>query len=248
MKNPRPSSKRQEMRTQRRKRQRRQRLIMFGLIFLIALGTVALLVGPTIRDSVAPVGDFTIITPEPRPNAEGTRIGDPNAPVRIDVFSDFQCSSCAIFALNIEPQLVDTYIEQGHAYMVYRHYPFLDDRAPTNESDQAANASMCAAEQGRFWDYHDMLVANFEGTNQGFFRDRRLVAFAEALGLNIGDFESCFNENRYRDQIDADRAEGDAIGVTGTPSVFVNGQQIAPGFIPQFDQLSEAIDAELANQ
>jgi protein-disulfide isomerase len=244
----RPSSKRQELRAQRRRRQQRQRLITTGLIFLGAFVVLALLIGPTVRDALAPVGEFTMITPSPRPMAEGTAMGDPDAPVRIDVFSDFQCSQCVLFAQTVEPQLVDTYVANGQAYLVFRHFPFIDDGVMTNESDQAANASMCAAEQDRFWDYHDMLTENFGGANLGIFRDRRLIAFAEALNLDMDQFNACFRENRYRDEIQADRNDGEGLQVTGTPSVFVNGQQIAPGFVPQFDQLQEAIEEVLASR
>lgn len=235
--------KRQELRAQRRKRARIQRLIIVLGIILVAASIVLLLVYDNLRQATAPVGEIVPITPSPRPMAEGTASGDPNAPVRIDVFSDFQCSSCAVFAQQIEPLVVENLVAEGDAYLVFRQFPFLD--RGTNESRQAANASMCAAEQGRFWDYHDILTANFQGANQGHFRDRRLIAFAETLGLDMGQFEPCFEANRYRSQIEADLAEGRQLGVTGTPSVFVNGEQIAPGFIPSYEQILEAVQAEL---
>jgi protein-disulfide isomerase len=238
--------KRQELRAQRRKRARLQRLlIVLGIVLVI--GSIAfMLVYDNIRQATAPIGDFTQITPTPRPMAAGTAVGDPNAPVRIDVFSDFQCVACVQFAQRVEPEVVEKLVAGGDVYMVFRHFPIIDQRATGQESRQAANASMCAAEQDRFWDYHDILTANFQAPNQGFFRDRRLLAFAESLGLDMNQFESCFEANRFRSQIDADYQEGVRLGISGTPSVFVNGQQIAPGFVPSYDQIEEAVQAALS--
>ncbi len=83
---------------------------------------------------------------------------------------------------------------------------------------------MCANEQGRFWDYHDMLFANWNGENQGAFADARLVAFADTLGLDMDAFNSCFDAQKYQDQVLSDTADGQALGVQGTPTLFVNDQ------------------------
>ena len=137
-------------------------------------------------------------------------------------------------------------VASGKVYYTFRHFPFLDDNAASRESDQAANASMCAAEQGRFWDYHDILFANWNSENAGAFSDRRLVAYAETINLDMDSFNSCFEANKYKAQIDEDLAAGNRAGVTGTPSLFVNGQQLTPGFIPSFEDISQAVEAALA--
>jgi protein-disulfide isomerase len=91
-----------------------------------------------------------------------------------------------------------------------------------------------------------MLFANWNGENQGAFNDKRLVAFAEALGLEMEGFNQCFDANLNNDEIDADLLSGRDSGVTGTPSVLVNGRMITPGFVPSFVEISEAVEAELA--
>jgi protein-disulfide isomerase len=139
-------------------------------------------------------------------------------------------------------------VKTGKARYVFRLYPFLDDGSASKESDQAANASLCAAEQGRFWDYHDMLFANWNSENAGAFTDKRLVAFAESLGLNLTDFNACFDDNKYKDQIAKDLADGKSAGVTGTPSLFVNGVIVRPGFVPTYNDISQAVEAALASQ
>jgi protein-disulfide isomerase len=212
--------------------------IVLGVV-VAALVIAAVIITP----SLLPVGDIVTITPVERPMADGRAMGDPDAPVTIEVYEDFQCPACKTFAEQIAPQIKDAYVASGDVYYIYRHYPFLDDNAPRNESDQAANASMCAADENRFWDYHDMLFANWNGENQGAFSDKRLVAFAEALDLDMDAFNACFRENRYRDVIDQDLADGTKLGVTGTPSVFVNGQIVKPGFVPSYEEIAQAIDA-----
>lgn len=239
-------TKRQVIREQRLNRQRRNRLLTILGIIVVAILVVGLLVYPSIQAATAPVGEIVTITPEPRPMADGQAMGDPDAPVLIEVWEDFQCPACRDYSTNTEPLISENYVATGDVYYVFRHFAFLDDRAPGNESKQAANASMCAAEQERFWDYHDMLFANWDGENRGAFSDKRLVAFAEALDLDMDSFESCFNDNTYRSDIDQDKADGTAVGVTGTPSVFVNGQQLSPGFVPSYQEISTAVETALA--
>jgi len=240
------TSKRQAIREQRERKQRQQRtttiLVLTGVAILIA----AVLIAPSIQRALTPVGEITNVEPIERPMVDGTAMGDPNAPVLIQVFEDFQCPSCRIYSEDIAPAIIETYVQNGIARYEFRQYPFLDDRTATKESDQAANASLCAAEQERFWDFHDMLFANWNGENQGAFTDTRLVAFAEAIELDMSAFNTCFESNKYKDQITQDLNEGTRLGVTGTPSVFVNGQIVRPGFIPTFEDIQQAVEAAQA--
>jgi protein-disulfide isomerase len=237
----RQNTKRQAMRDRRRQKQQRQRLF----IILIVIGAALIIAAILIVPSLLPAGDIVSIDPVDRPMADGRMLGDPNAPVIMEVYEDFQCPSCRSYSEDIGPQVVDTYVATGQVYYIFRHFPFLDDNAPRNESDQAANASMCAAEQDRFWDYHDLLFANWNGENAGAFIDRRLVAFADELGLDMAAFNACFAENLYQSEIEADLEMGASLNVTGTPAVFVNGQILTPGFVPTFAEISEAVDAAL---
>jgi protein-disulfide isomerase len=240
-------SKRRVIREQRQRRQRRQRLITILAITAGAIIVVALLVYPSVKNALAPVGDIVMITPEPRPFPDGTTMGEASAPVLIEVWEDFQCPACRNYSIEVEPLIAENYVAQGNVRYVFRQFPFLDEHVASNESQQSANASMCAAEQERFWDYHDMLFANWDGENRGAFSDKRLVAFAEALGLDMDQFNSCFQANRYRGEISQDKSDGQIAGVAGTPSVFVNGQQLSPGFVPSYQDIAAAVDAALAS-
>jgi protein-disulfide isomerase len=241
-----PPTRREAVRERRRKAQRQKRLVAVLIIIGIALLVTALLIAPTLN-LFSPNNDVIQITPVARPMVAGRAVGDPQAPVAIEVFSDFQCVACRDFAKTVEPLLIQNHVATGEVYLIYRQYPFLDDRVTTNESKQAANASLCAAEQERFWDYHDMLFANLTGVNVGSFSDRRLNEFAESLELDMGEFISCFNENRYKNIIDDDIALGQQRNVTGTPSVFVNGEIITPGFVPSYQNLRQSIEETLSS-
>ncbi len=235
-------TRREAVREKRRSQQRKQRIYIVLAVVGGALAIAAIAIVP----SLLPVGDIVDITPHERPLEDGRAMGDPDAPVLIEVYSDFQCPACKNYSDQIEPQVTEAFVANGNVYYIYRHFPFLDDRAPRNESDQAANASMCAADQNRFWDYHDMLFANWNGENQGAFSDKRLVAFAERLDMDMAAFNSCFDANTHRAEIDSEYQMGRESGVTGTPSVLVNGRILTPGLVPSFDAISEAVQAELA--
>jgi protein-disulfide isomerase len=236
-------SKRQQRREKMRRAQQRTRLFIIGGVTLVAVVIAILLILPNLPK---PVGEIATPAPREHPQAQGTAMGDSNAKVKVDVFEDFQCPSCRAYSQEIEPQLISTYVTTGKVYYVFHNYPFIDSNTVTKESHQAANGSMCANEQGKFWQYHDLLFANWNGENQGTFNDNFLLALAGKIdGLDVDAFTTCFKENRYKDDIQSDFDLGQQMGVSGTPSVFVNGQIVRPGFIPQFSDLQQAIDAIL---
>lgn len=215
-----------------------------GFIVLLIL----ILISPTVYNSLKPVGSFVRITPEARPMENGKAIGDPNAKVKIEVYEDFQCPACKEFTNSVEKQLLQSpYISGGQVYYEFIHYPFIDSGSITKESHQAANASMCALEQGRFWDYHDILFANQGAENSGAFTDKRLQTFAQSLGLDVTAFNKCFNANKYSAEIESNFQKGVAAKVDSTPTVFLNGQVVTPGSVPTYDQLKSAIDSALAS-
>jgi protein-disulfide isomerase len=244
-KNEEVKSKRQVIREQRERKQRRQRLLTILGITVVALIVAGLLIAPSARNAMAPVGDIISITPEARPQPNGREMGDPSAPVLVEVWEDFQCPACQTFTQNVEPLITENFVATGNVRYVFRFFPFLDDRSASKESDQAAHASMCAADQNKFWEYHDMLYANWDGENRGAFSDKRLVAFAETLGLDMGEFNQCFEAGEHEELINQDTADGIAAGVSGTPTVFVNGTVVRPGFVPSYEELAQAIEAAL---
>jgi protein-disulfide isomerase len=228
--------------TRREKRQQQKTRELTRNLIIIA-GVVLLVASGLIYGSTRPIGDIVEITPRDLPNVDGRQMGDPDAPVVVEVFEDFQCPACGNFTATVEPALIEDYVKTGKVLFIYRFYPFIDDRSATKESDQAANASMCASEQDKFWEYHDILFANQNGENIGGFSNRRLQAFAETLGLNMDTFNSCFEDSKYWDEIRQDVALAQTRAVTGTPTVFVNNQ-ILSGF--SYPIVQSAIETALA--
>ena len=235
-------SKRQERRERMQREQQRRRLITIGLITLGA----ALLVFLVVWQPLSTVGEIVTVTPAALPDADGLSLGEPNAPVTIDVFEDFQCPACKSFTETIEPLVIENLVANGQARYVFHNYPFLDGdgAGSSGESDQSANASMCANEQDKFWEMHSALYANWNGENQGGFNNRRLQAIAESVGLDMDSFNSCFNSNKYEAEIQADFELGRDMGVSGTPTVFVNGSRVgAPGRIASYQEIVDAVNA-----
>lgn len=247
--------KRQEMRASRQRQRTRNRILMIGMVAVGALLIGFAFISPMMnifKGSTNKTPDASAITPiTPRTfntRVDGQHLGDPNAPVKLDVWEDFQCPSCKRYSEQVESQVITNYVETGKVYYSFHFYPFIDGGDSTGESHQSANAAICAAEQGRFWDYHAILFANWSGENVGSFSNPRLVSFAESLGLDMTAFNTCFQANKYADLINQDYTDGQAAGVNGTPSVFVDGQIISPGFIPTYDDLAAAIETALAGK
>src|SRR6185295_12416732 len=105
--------------------------------------------------------------------------GSDTAPITIEEWADFQCPACGMFARATEPQVVTTYVSRGQVKIVYRHFAFLGP-----ESQWAAEASECADEEGKFWEFHDRLFASQAGENRGTFSKDNLKRIGEALGLS----------------------------------------------------------------
>lgn len=248
-------SRRQEIRDQQRREMARNRLLVIILVSLGSLLVVAAIVIPMInvaRNPASATDSTTAITPiTPKvfiAKVEGQHLGDPKAPVKIDVWEDFQCPACRNYSLTVEPQVIANYVDTGKAYYTYHFYPLVDGGSATGESHRSANAALCASDQGHFWDYHDILFANWNGENQGSFSDTRLVAFAENLRLDMTTFNQCLQANTYANFISQDMLTGQTAGVQGTPSVFVDGQLLTPGYVPTYDQVAAAIEAALAGK
>lgn len=231
-------SKRAEMRERRKRESQRSRLLAVAIVGGLAVIVAAILIIPGSPD----LGE--IVRPQPRdyPMADGTAMGDPNAPVILEVFEDFQCPACKSFTDSVKDFLIDEYIATGDVYFVFRQFPFIGP-----ESFQAAYASACAADQGQFWPYHDMLFANQSGENLNSFSNDRLQEFARLIGLDLDSFTDCLRARDHRNDIELEMAAGRDREVSGTPAVFINGEQLSPGFVPSLADLSDAIEAALAD-
>jgi protein-disulfide isomerase len=178
----------------------------------------------------------------PTDEVDGFAMGAADAPVVIEVWEDFQCPYCQRFTYEIEPSIVEQYVETGDVRLVFRNLAFLG-----NESHWAAVAASLAADQNMFWPFHDYLFANFGGNESGGFHIDRLLEMGEAAGLDMDQFrEGLTLENarqRWAEIEAVSRTEAFAQGINATPTVVVNG---VPLESPDFETISDAVDIELA--
>ena len=167
--------------------------------------------------------------------------GAANAPVTVIEYGDFQCPACLRFFNDTERRLKEEYVNKEQVRFVFRNFAFIG-----NESRWAAEASECANEQGRFWDYHDQLYEKQGGENIGTFSKENFKRFAVDLGLNTAQFNPCLDSGKYTAKVQQELAQGRQEGVRGTPTVFVNGKLIEGG--ADYQVLRRAIELVLGKR
>lgn len=202
-----------------------------ALLVVVAL-VVLNLPGSSVGD-----GDWE---PANREQVSGRVAGSPTAPVRIVEFADFQCPHCQTFALDLEPTIHEEYVATGEATLELHYFPFIGE-----ESFAAAAAAECAADQNRFWDYHDILFLRQGASNQGAFSTSNLKRFARELqaeftDFDLGEFDQCVDSGRHEALVEELRDQAVAAGVSSTPSFLINGQAFGSADIEAF---RTAIDA-----
>ncbi len=214
-------SKRQARREQMQKRSQRQRLITIGIIIIGAI----LIVVPIAYQMLKPAAAVVTVDPGTHPNPIDNSMGDPNAPIKIEEFSDFQCPFCERFHKETEPLLRQYYIDTGKVQFTYRsmgNWVSGNIGGANTESQDAALAAYCAGEQNKFWEMHAFLFGNVIGENAGSFTEKRLKAIAEKVdGLDMNQFNSCYDSGKYRDRVQKDFNDGTAAGITGTPGFVI---------------------------
>jgi len=219
-------SKRQERREQIRRKEQRSRV---GLIAMITVGAL-FVVFAFIYPQVKPIVDVVTVESASRPNVDRNSMGDPNAPIQIVEYSDFQCPFCEQFFTETEPLLVQYYISTGKVHFTYRsagnwvssNIARATDAAPKTESQDAALAAYCAADQGKFWEMHDALFANNRDVeDQGSYADRRLATIAETVNLDMNAWQDCYDSGKYEDQVKQDLEDATAAKIEGTPYFIV---------------------------
>lgn len=145
-------------------------------------------------------------------------MGEVDAPVVMVNYSEFQCPFCGKFARDTEPTLIEQYVEDGTLRIEWRDFPYLGP-----ESTTAAHAGRAAAAQGKFWEFHDAMYADQLPPNSGKLDEDYLAGIAEGLDLDVDQFRTDMNSKATASAVQDDFAEGQAIGVTGTPAFIING-------------------------
>ena len=187
------------------------------LVGVAVVGGGMLWYGSQRAPAPAPSGPLPIAAAD---GFRGYTQGSDSAAIEITEYSDFECPFCASFATVQMPVIREQLIATGKMRWRYRDFPL-----PAHAySRYAALAAQCAGEQGKFWEMHDQLFTNHQwaqtGKNpRGLFRD-----FARGIGLDLDKYDACMDSQRYAGRIQASVQEGEARGVKGTPSFYVNGR------------------------
>ena len=240
-------SKREEIRKRKQNEQRQRLLAIAGVIVIIAIAGAGWLIYQNYQNSL-PVdsASFTTVPTQTWPQADGKALGPKTAKVLVQEFADFRCPVCLQFFQGTEPQLLKDFVATGKIRYEFHDFIVIDQNQGGVESRHAAEAAECANEQGRFWDYHNMLYTNQKPeTTVGGFADNRLKAFAPALGLDSQKFNDCFNARRYAANVDADVALGTSMGVQGTPTIFINGSAVDINTALNYTALKQLLDTQV---
>ena len=160
-------------------------------------------------------------------NVSGRTLGDPQAPVTLVVYSDFQCPYCKDFADGSEHRIIDDLVKTGRINFTYKYFPVVDKNS-IGESHWAAYAAECASEQNKFWDYHDKLYSEWRGENKKAFTKEMLKVYAAEIKLDTVKFNPCVDSDKHASLVAEHEKEATQLGLPGTPFFLLNGRRIYP--------------------
>jgi len=143
-------------------------------------------------------------------------LGDPNAPLTLVEFGDYQCTYCKKFFDETEESIMINYVETGKVKMLFKDFIVVNE-----DSLNAASAAHCANDQKMFWQYHSTLYNNWDGEGTGWASSEQLHQFAFTLGLDMDEFSECMSNSKWKDLVLSSHADGRTLGVDATPTFFI---------------------------
>ena len=150
--------------------------------------------------------------------SDDASLGDANAPVTIIEFSDYECPFCFRHAKQTFPLIKEDFIDTGKVRYVFRDFPLSNHP----NAQKAAEAAECAGEQGKYWEMHDILF-----DNQKVLKIENYKIWAAELALDQTAFDGCLDSGSMESEVRQDMEDGQAIGISGTPVIFINGRAIS---------------------
>lgn len=242
-------SNRARRRIEESRASRRRQLLAFGALGLVLVAVIAAVAVATNGSGEGKPRTLlpAVVAAEPLDASlprQGRVLGDPNAPVTIVEWADFQCPYCGSFNKQVIPLLIEDFIKTGQVKMEFRDLPFIDNAVAYGESDMAAEAAACAADQGKYMEYHETIFANQFGENQGAYSKDRLLRMAELVGLDMDQFGSCFEDRTHKDEIRAMEEEAVAAGINSTPTLVINGRIVR--YTGKYEELRAEIEKAIA--
>lgn len=215
-------STREELKALRAADRRKQNWITLGILAFGVLLIAGVLLWPSLMKEKLPEINFP-------------SIGNSEAKVVVEEFSDFQCPYCQRYALQMEPEFIARYVDTGKVLLKFVPFSFLGD-----ESVKAAQAAFCAEDQGKFWEYHKLIFESQKGENQGAFTKELFLKLAGDLSLDAKVFEKCVVDATHAQKVKDSLTYGKGKGVNGTPYFMVNEKLV------DSSELSKAVESALA--
>ena len=172
-------------------------------------------------------------------------LGDPNAPITLVEFGDYQCHYCNVFFQSIEEDIIKNYVETGKVKMIFKDYNIIGP-----DSINASHGAHCANEQELFWEYHDILYSNWTGENNGWASSSNLRIFADEINVNVDKWTECMNEKTHSKRIIDSNNDAKSLQLTGTPAFFIinsNGEVSKLFGVQPFEIFEKVFDKELEN-
>lgn len=158
-------------------------------------------------------------------------LGSPDAPITIVEFGDYLCTFCHRFHDETKDQLIASYVDTGKARFIFKDFPINDHL--DGGSSLAAQASYCAADQGRFWEFHDGVYDKWGGERAGWITKASMVEYAVSAGVQDADaFQSCLDSNKYAGVVRGNYELAKSIGLNGTPKFIILKEGHEPSLIP----------------
>ena len=212
-----------------------------SLYYLSIPVIIGIIVGGVLGTYGISSNDSEIITPAKLIENGSPFLGNPDAPITILEWGDYQCTFCYKFHQNTLKIIDEDYIKTGKVKMVFKDFPL---NGP--DSKLAAEASYCAQDQQKYWQYHDELYRNWGGERTGWITREALSEFAQTVNLDIEKFNECLDDNKHESRVNSLYEFGNNIGVDATPSFLVfndqeiikiRGNQPLEVFLKTFDKL-----------
>ncbi len=186
------------------------------IYFLVIPVMIGILFGVLIITNQEDLGTSSMVLNKENLLEGSTILGNPDAKISIVEFGDYQCTFCYKFHDETMKTIIEQYVINGKVNFVYKDFPL--NGAP---SIMASEASYCAQEQGKFWNYHDLIYENWEGENTGWLTRNALDRFAEDLELNQSEFNSCMDVSKYRQKVLDNEEFARNNNIDATPSFII---------------------------
>ncbi|QKQ98327.1 thioredoxin domain-containing protein [Candidatus Nanohaloarchaea archaeon] len=232
-----------DLETEKQQRiQKRRKWAKYGITGVLGLGLAVLVLGPLVQVALSPSTQQKGFNLENQP-----MMGNESAPVTIVEFGDYRCPVCNQFDQQVFPAVKNNFIDTGKAKFYFINYAFLDQYMPGDTSQTAAVAAECVYRQNEteFWEFHHAVYDNQKSESKDWATEDFMMQIARESteGLDYGQLEQCLSNRETADAVNSDRRIGRVNGVSGTPTIFVNGEQLS-GW--GYTTIAQAVQQELA--